>query len=108
QNREAVVVQPTVQKIHEIEQQLADDLEHPEVHDLSFIVWELREAMIKLRACVDFELRLVRFPGLQLKSWHSERSLNAEQLLVRRALDIETPAPNRIHLLGDVVGKRGN
>src|SRR5450759_4755567 len=60
QNREAVVVQPTVQQVHEIEQQLADYLEHPEVHDLGLVVRELRQAMIKFRACVDFETRAVR------------------------------------------------
>src|SRR5437867_6538803 len=34
QNRETVIVQPTVQQVHEVEQKLAHDLEHPEVHDL--------------------------------------------------------------------------
>src|SRR6266436_4653696 len=78
QNREAIVVQPTVQQVHEIEQQLADYLEHPEVHDLGFIVRELRETMIKFRTSVDFETRVVCLAGLQLKSRHPKCPFNGE------------------------------
>ena len=87
-------MQPTVQEVHEIEQQLADYLEHPEVHDLGFIVRKLRKPMIKFRTSVDFKTRAVCFAGLQLKSRHPKCALDGQQLLVRRVFDIETPAPN--------------
>jgi CHAD domain-containing protein len=76
QNGETVVVQPAVEQVHEIEQQLAHDLEHAEVHHLRFIVRELREAMVEFRACIDFETRVVCLTGLQLKSGHPKRSLD--------------------------------
>src|SRR4029450_1411212 len=93
-------MQPTVQQIHEVEQKLAHDLEHPEIHDLRFVVRKLREAVVQFRAGVDLETRAVRFPWLQLKARHTARSLNAERFLVGRALDIESPAPNDIGLPG--------
>ena len=86
-------MQPTVQQVHEIEQQLADNFEHPEVHHLGFIVRELRETMIKFRASVDFETRVVCLAGLQLKSRHPERTLNGEQFLVRRIIDVKASTP---------------
>src|SRR6266550_2315945 len=61
---------------------------------------KLRQAMVKFRADIDFETRAVSLTGLQLKARHAERSLNAEQFLVGRTLDIETPAPDRIDLGG--------
>src|SRR6266404_9171793 len=100
QDSEAIVMQPTVQQVHEVEEKLAHQFEHPEVHDLGFIMRKLRETMVKLRAGVDFETRAVSLAGLQLKARHVERSLNAEQFLVGRTLDIETPAPDRIGLGG--------
>ena len=102
QNRETVIVQPTVQQVHEVEQELAHDLEHPEVHDLGLIVRKLCEPVIKLRAGVNFETRAGCLSGLQLKSRHPKRALNSLQLLVRRAFDIEMPAP----YTGSLGGKR--
>src|SRR5437899_7888931 len=99
QDSQTVVMQPTVQQVHEVEQKLAHHLEHPEVHDLGFIVRKLRQTMIKLRASIDFETRAVGLAGLQMKSRHPERTLNPEQFLVRRAFDLETPAPNAICLI---------
>ena len=61
QDCETVVMQPTVQQVHEVEQKLADDLEYPEVHDLGLIVRKLRETMVKFRASVDFESARCRF-----------------------------------------------
>ena len=78
QNGEAIVVQPAVQQVHEVEQKLADDLEHPEIHDLGFVMRKLRETMVKFRPGIDFETRAVGLPGLQLKSRHAKRSLDAE------------------------------
>src|ERR1700730_1016780 len=86
-------MQPAVKQVHEIEQKLAHDFEHPEVHDLSFVVRELRKAVVKFWASVDLETRVICLPGLQLKSRHSERALDAEQLLVRGSFDVEMPAP---------------
>src|SRR5207247_9702953 len=98
QEGEAIISEPTVQQVHEVKKKLAHQFEHSEVHDLGFIVRKLRETMVKFRAGIDFEARAVSLPGLQLKAGHTERSLNAEQFLVGRALDIETPAPNGIDL----------
>jgi hypothetical protein len=93
-------MQPAVQQVHEVEQELANELKHSEIHDLGFVVRKLREAMVKFRPGVDLETRAVSLPRLQLKARHTERSLNAERFLVGRALDIETPAPNDIGLCG--------
>src|SRR4030095_4056489 len=82
----------------EVQQELANELKHPEIHDLGFVVRELREAMVKFRSGVDFETRAVSLPWLQLKARHTERSLDAERFLLGRALDIESPAPNAIGL----------
>src|SRR5439155_724285 len=89
-------MQPAIEQVHEVEQKLAHDLEHPEVHDLSFVVRELSKAVVKFWASVDLETRVVCLSGLQLKSRHSKCPLDTEQLLVRRALDIEMPAPHNI------------
>src|SRR5438309_2011703 len=72
---------------------LAEHFEQTEVHDLGFIVRELRQTMIKLRASVDLKTCAVGLAGLQMKSRHPERTFNAEQLFVGRAFDVETPAP---------------
>ncbi len=98
QDGEAVASEQAVQQVHEVKKKLAHQFEHPEVHDLGFIVRKLRETMVKFRPGIDFKARAVSLPGLQLKAGHTERSLNAEQFLVERALDIETPAPNGIDL----------
>src|SRR6266403_5304481 len=98
QDSEAIVMQPTVQQVHEVEEKLAHQFEHPEVHDLGFIMRKLRETMVKLRAGVDFETRAITLPGLQRKARHTERSFDSEHFLVRRAINIETPAPNLIGL----------
>ena len=87
-------MQPAIEQVHEVEQKLAHDLEHAEIHDLSFVVRKLRETVVKLRAGVDLKTRTVCLSGLQLKSRHSKCPLDPEQLLVRRALDIEMPAPH--------------
>src|SRR4029453_7404324 len=83
-----------VEQVHEVEQKLADDLEHSEVHHLRFIVRKLRETMVKFRAGIDFKTRVVCLPGLQLKPRHAKRSLDGGQFLIRRVIDIETPAPH--------------
>src|SRR6266536_317700 len=87
-----------MQQVHEVQKELADQFEHPEVHYFGFVVRKLREAMVKFRAGVDFETCVVSLPGLQLKARHTERPFNGGQFLVGRAFDIETPAPNLIGL----------
>src|SRR4029453_7716981 len=94
ENGQAVIVQPAVEQVHEVEQKLADDLEHSEVHHLGFVMRKLRETMVKFRAGIDFETRAVCLPGLQLKPRHAKRSLDAKQLLVRRSFDIEASTPH--------------
>src|SRR6202030_1616777 len=78
QDCETVVMQPTVEQVHEVEQELADDFEYPEVHDLGLIVRKLREAMVKLRASVDLETRAVSLTGLQFKRRHAKCTLDSE------------------------------
>ena len=46
----AVIADPAVDQVHEIQQRLADDLEPAEVHDLGFVVLEFREAARKASA----------------------------------------------------------
>ena len=99
-NGSRIISQRAVQQIHEVEQKLAYDFEYPEIHDLGFVVRKLRQAMIQFWPGIDFKARAVGLPGLQLKSGHAERPLNTEYFLVRRTLDIETPAPDRIGLGG--------
>src|SRR6266480_699158 len=94
QDGEAIVPEPAVQQVHEVEQKLTHQLEYAEVHDLRLIMRKLREAMVKFRPNIDFETRAVGLPGRQPKPRHPKRALDAEQLLIRRALDIETAAPN--------------
>ena len=71
-------MQPAVQQVHEVEQKLANELKHPEIHDLGFVVRKLRETIVKFRPGVDFETRAVSLPWLQFKARATERSLDAE------------------------------
>ena len=80
QNGEAIIVQPAVEQVHEVEQKLADDLEHAEVHDLGFVVRKLGETMVNFRPGIDFKTRAVGLPGLQLKSRHANRALDPSEL----------------------------
>src|SRR5262245_7156298 len=94
ENGQAVIVQPTVEQVHEVQQKLADDFEYSEVHHLGFIVRKLREPMVKFRTGIDFEARPVRLPGLQLKCRHTKGALDGWQFLLWRILDIETAPPH--------------
>src|SRR4029453_15013910 len=94
ENGETVIMQPAVEEVHEVEQKLADDLEHSEVHHLGFIVRKLRETMVGFRARLNFKTRAVCLPGLQLKPRHAKRSLDGGQFLIGRVIDIETPTPH--------------
>ena len=87
-------MQPAVEQVHEVEQKLADDLEHSEVHHLGFVMRKLCETMVNFRPGIDFKTRAVRLPGLQLKSRHAHRSLDSLEFLFRRIIDIEMSSPH--------------
>src|SRR5207302_9588162 len=76
ENGEAIVAQPAVEQVHEVEQELAHQLEDAEVHHLGFVMRKLRETMVKLRPGIDFKTRAVCLPGLQLKSRHPKRAFD--------------------------------
>ena len=96
QNGQAVVVQPAVQQVHEVEQKLAHDLEHPEIHHLGFVVRKLRETMVKFRAGVDFKTRAVAFARVatEIPACPIAPSM-PEQLLVRRVARYRNAGPTR-------------
>ena len=56
-----------MQQIHQVEQRLANDFEHAEIHDLCFVVLELRQPMIKFRSGVNLEMHSRSLPRLQWK-----------------------------------------
>src|SRR4029077_3165152 len=83
---------------HEVQEELTHDFEHPEIHDLGFVVRKLRQTMIDFWPGINFETCAVGLAWLQLKTRHSQRALDPKQLLIRRARNIKTPAPNLIGL----------
>ena len=76
---------------------LAHDFPHPEIHDLGFVVLQLREAMVKFRTDVNLESRRRRLAGLQLKTGHPHRAFDRKNARRGRGggrLDFKSPRPN--------------
>jgi hypothetical protein len=70
-----------VNGVEEIEQKLADDFEHAEIHNLRFVLFELSEPVIDFRSSPDLKARGVSLAGLHLKSWHAHCAFDADHVL---------------------------
>ena len=81
ENGDAVIFDETVNGVEKIEQKLADDFEHAEIHDLRFVVLELGQAMIDFRSRPDLEARGVSLAWLHLKPRHAHRAFDADRVL---------------------------
>src|SRR3954467_9189040 len=88
-----------MKKVHQIEQRLADDFENAEIHDLGFVVLELRKPVIKFRTGVELETRGRTLTRLQRESWHPHRSFNRRKWgRIQRLRNFETASPNCVRL----------
>ena len=70
---------------------------HPEVHDLGFVVLEFREATVKLGSDVKLKTHRRRLAGLKLKSRHPHRAIHTLQAWTVRTLDLEGLRPGFAH-----------
>src|SRR4029077_15320675 len=77
-------------------QRLADDLENAEFHDFGFVMFELREPMIKFRTEIELEVCVVSFAGLHAEPRQVHRALQTIILLCR--IDLKAFSPNRVRL----------
>src|SRR5205085_8382436 len=84
---------PAVDQIHEVQEELTDQLEPAKVHDLSFAVLEFREAPVKLRPGIKLETQGRRLPRLKLQSRHADGAFDAEEIWTFGLLDIERLRP---------------
>ena len=69
--------------VEKIEQKLADNFENAEIHDLCFIMLELGQPVINLRARINLEPRRVSLCRLQLKTRHAHRAFDPDHLRPR-------------------------
>ena len=84
-------------EIHEIEQDLADDFEHSEIHDFGFVVIQLRQAMVKFWTGVNLKSHRCSLVRLQLKPGHPHRAFdrkNARRRWRGNGLDFQSLRPN--------------
>src|ERR1043166_1688757 len=79
-------------RVQKIEEKLADDFEHTEIHDLRFVVLELSQPMVDFRSNPDLKPRGVSLAWLHLKPWHVHRAFDTGHVL--RAGNVERTAPN--------------
>src|ERR1700738_1088181 len=71
----AVTSEQGAQRIQSVEQNLANNLKDPEIHDLGLVMLEEREAMINLRTGINLESRAVSLAGPDLETRHVQCTL---------------------------------
>ena len=76
QDRDGVVAEEPVQQIHHVEQRLAHQFPKTKVHDLGFVMRQLRETMVEFRADVELELHGRSLAGRHGESGHAHRAFD--------------------------------
>src|SRR4029077_3888770 len=81
-----------------VQKRLAHDLEAAKIHDLSFVVVELSQPVIKLGSAIDLELKTDVLTRTEFKPRHAHRPFHLCQWRGIRLGNLESRAPDRIRL----------
>src|SRR5262249_34099984 len=91
ENCPSVGADETVEPVEKIEQELADDFEHPKIHDFGFVAIEPREAVVNLWPDPHFKSGAVSLARRQLETRHPERAGKSVSFLFGRNIKSSTP-----------------